>query len=72
MKNKFDIRPLIFDPENYPEDAKKQQLNDWNMMPCVSPSHNPPMHLFIPPGCSHTHVCPYCGQRTVLKSPIVF
>jgi hypothetical protein len=36
---------------------------------CASPEHNPPMHLYIPPGESYTHVCPACGKETVLKSP---
>lgn len=36
---------------------------------CMSPEHNPPTHLYIPPGESYTHVCPACGKETVLRSP---
>lgn len=40
-------------------------------MPCIHPQHNPPGHLFIPPGCSFTHVCPGCGASYTLTNPIV-
>ena len=29
---------------------------------CTHPSHEPPMHLYIPPGKGYRHVCPSCGQ----------
>lgn len=28
---------------------------------CTHPEHNPPMHLYIPPGQGYRHVCPGCG-----------
>jgi len=34
--------------------------------PCSHPSHNPPSHLFIPPGKGYRHVCPGCGKITNL------
>lgn len=35
--------------------------------PCYSPQHNPPMHLFIPPGQTHVHKCPACGNEITIK-----
>ncbi len=33
---------------------------------CLGRSHQPPTHLYIPNGKTFTHVCPDCGQQTVL------
>lgn len=38
------------------------------MTPCVHPSHNPPMQLYIPPGQQYRHICPQCGYTIVLQS----
>lgn len=29
--------------------------------PCLSPSHNPPSHIVLPPG-TYRHTCPSCGH----------
>lgn len=39
---------------------------------CHDPSHNPPSHLYIPPGTNHTHTCPSCGFTCQMTAPIVF
>lgn len=31
---------------------------------CRHPEHNPPTHLYIPPGKGYRHVCPSCGKIT--------
>ena len=36
---------------------------------CRNPSHNPPSHLYIPPGKQYRHVCPGCGHVTVIRPP---
>jgi len=33
---------------------------------CISPEHNPPMHIVIPPGHKMRHACPACGKETVI------
>lgn len=33
---------------------------------CRHPEHQPPLHLYIPPGKEYVHICPQCKQRTVL------
>ena len=40
--------------------------------PCMHPSHNPPSHLYIPPGTNHTHICPACGFTVTLGSPLMW
>ncbi len=35
--------------------------------PCHSMEHEPPMMLYIPPGQQYRHVCPGCGQVTVMR-----
>lgn len=40
--------------------------------PCMDPSHNPPSHLYIPPGTNHTHTCPACGAKSTIGTPIMF
>lgn len=46
--------------EDIPEDEK------WTDKICRSPYHDPPMHLYIPPGKRYRHVCPACGKETVI------
>lgn len=36
--------------------------------PCISPQHNPPMLIYIPPGQTFVHTCPGCGEQMVLHS----
>lgn len=38
---------------------------------CRNPEHNPPTHLYIPPGKGYKHVCPGCGHVIILSSPTV-
>jgi len=40
--------------------------------PCMDPAHNPPSHLYIPPGTNHTHTCPSCGAKVTMGAPIMF
>ena len=36
---------------------------------CPSREHNPPMHMYIPPGKRYRHVCPIiCGKVTIMRS----
>ena len=36
---------------------------------CTHPGHNPPSHLYIPPGKGYRHVCPGCKKETILIPP---
>jgi len=38
--------------------------------PCISPEHNPPNMIVLPPG-KHVWKCPVCGQETVVFTPII-
>lgn len=38
--------------------------------PCLSPEHNPPMHIVLPPGV-YKYTCPSCGQSVVFTVPMV-
>ena len=35
---------------------------------CRHPEHNPPNHLYIPPGKQYRHICPGCGKEMVIQS----
>lgn len=38
---------------------------------CIHPGHQPPTHLYIPPGEVFEHVCPACGDKRPMQgSPI--
>lgn len=39
--------------------------------PCLDMAHNPPSHLYIPPGHGYRHICPSCGRMAILISPDV-
>lgn len=39
--------------------------------PCMSPYHNPPTHLYIPPGETKIHVCPSCGKKTEMHGSAI-
>lgn len=34
---------------------------------CVDPRHQPPTMLYVPPDQEYVHVCPSCGQTTILR-----
>lgn len=34
---------------------------------CRHPEHEPPSHLYIPPGKQYRHICPGCGRESVLR-----
>jgi hypothetical protein len=36
--------------------------------PCLSPSHNPPTHLYIPAGEVYRHYCKSCGAEFIIRS----
>lgn len=40
-------------------------------LPCISPEHNPPSHIYIPPGSKLVHTCPGCGKVTVIRPNII-
>lgn len=46
-------------------------IYDDKFKPCMHPSHNPPMHLYIPPGKRYRHICPGCGMTIILRTPII-
>lgn len=33
---------------------------------CKHPEHKPPMHIYIPQGKGYRHVCPACGDESVI------
>ena len=35
---------------------------------CTHPGHNPPGHLYVPPGRRYRHVCIGCGREIVVRS----
>lgn len=37
---------------------------------CRHHEHNPPMHLYIPPGKGYLHVCPGCGREITLMPSV--
>lgn len=39
--------------------------------PCLSPQHNPPMHIRLEPG-TYKYTCPNCGQVTVFSVPTIY
>ena len=38
--------------------------------PCLSPEHNPPSHISLPPG-TYEHTCPACGETTTFEVPMI-
>lgn len=38
---------------------------------CLDRGHNPPTHLFIPPGMRYRHFCPSCGHEVILSQEVV-
>lgn len=43
--------------------------NEDKLKPCLTPGHEFPSHLYIPPGQTYKHVCPGCHQETVVTAP---
>jgi hypothetical protein len=42
---------------------------DWcEEPPCHHPDHNPPTHLYIPPGSKHVHQCPGCKKTITIRT----
>lgn len=37
--------------------------------PCLSPEHEPPMHIYLRPGDVLVHKCPACGQVRRIMAP---
>lgn len=46
---------------------KRRKTDD----PCLDPEHNPPTHLYIPPGKTHVHICPTCGTTITVTTPLI-
>jgi len=42
--------------------------NEWIKPVCHNPSHYPPTHLYIPAGQQYRHVCPGCGEETIVQA----
>ncbi|BCG50221.1 hypothetical protein [Ralstonia phage RP13] len=50
-----------------PDDNQKSgffKLDKWKS--CSDPSHNPPTHIHVPAGQGYRHVCPRCGNVSVI------
>lgn len=62
MKNRLN-KPL--------KDQKEGMQDDELYEPCMSRDHEPPMHIYIPPGKKFVHVCSGCGRVTVLRGSSV-
>jgi len=39
--------------------------------PCLDPAHNPPAHIALEPGAIYKYICPSCGSKSVISSPII-
>lgn len=46
--------------------------NDDMPLPCLDRQHDPPMHLYIPPGKRYVHICPSCKRKIVLNGLSIF
>lgn len=62
MKNKSRNEELNEKERSHFEDIEKD-------VTCKDPGHNIPSHLHIPQGKRYVHICPACGQRSVLQPP---
>lgn len=38
---------------------------------CHDPQHNPPSHLYIPPGHAYKHTCLTCGSTVYLQPDVI-
>jgi hypothetical protein len=48
----------------YDEDCRFRMYDSYK---CNHSQHCPPNYLKIPPGSSHRHICPECGEVTLVK-----
>lgn len=48
--------------------SKIEDIPNWKAK-CTSTGHNPPTHICIPYGKQLKHVCPTCGNITVIQAP---
>lgn len=39
---------------------------------CNHPEHKFPSHLWIPFGKGYKHICPSCGNKIIVRNPIIF
>ncbi len=61
---------MIYQLEDDPEYNAK--FTGWKYVKvCTSPQHNPPTHLYIPPGNIAIHTCPGCGKETKMQGSTV-
>jgi hypothetical protein len=69
MKSDMKFVPGTAEPwDNTPKKGGFEPLEPSEFAePCISPSHNPPTHLYIPPGQQYRHVCPCCGMEVVMR-----
>lgn len=58
-----------------PDDGEKQPSKRGGFRPiaekwvksCHHPDHEPPSMLCIPHGMEYVHICPACGQETIMR-----
>lgn len=73
--NKYDPINVNVGGEKYYEPIDPIDPNKYTdkKHPCLNPEHNPPTHLYIPPGQTYEHICPGCGKKTTMHgSPIIW
>lgn len=49
------------------QDKKESGFETIDEHACHHPEHFGPTHLYIPAGQQYRHVCPGCGQNTILR-----
>jgi len=47
---------------------RKIEGKKWIKKQCMSPEHNPPMHIVLQPG-TYEYVCPACGNKIKFTVP---
>ena len=43
-----------------------------HFFPCQHPEHSPPSMLHVPNGQGYRHICPQCGNISILTSPVFY
>jgi hypothetical protein len=56
----------ILDALEKPDKSGMEPIPDYQP-PCCNPGHQPPTHLYIPPGQQYRHICPSCGFTVVIR-----
>lgn len=51
---------------------EKNDTNEHVKEPCISPSHNAPLNIYVPHGQEYEYICPCCGEKTVIKGNSVY